>query len=96
MARRRRRLTPRRPALLAASTAPAVRNAVDHGIEPPDQRVAAGKPAAGQLVLSCRQSPTELGMGALREVCWALGGTVHVESDPGRGTRLTCLVPYVL
>ncbi|KAF0178867.1 MAG: two-component system chemotaxis family sensor kinase CheA [Limisphaerales bacterium] len=28
-----------------------VRNCVDHGIEPPDTRVAAGKPAAGRLLL---------------------------------------------
>ena len=28
-----------------------VRNCVDHGIEPPDARVAAGKPAAGRLLL---------------------------------------------
>lgn len=28
-----------------------VRNAVDHGIEPPDERVAAGKPAEGRFVL---------------------------------------------
>lgn len=31
-----------------------VRNAVDHGIEPPDARVAAGKPAQGRLDLSAR------------------------------------------
>src|SRR6185437_6812413 len=29
-----------------------LRNAIDHGIEPPEQRVAAGKPAAGRLTLS--------------------------------------------
>ena len=29
-----------------------LRNAVDHGIESPDQRVAAGKPAAGQITLA--------------------------------------------
>ena len=31
-----------------------VRNSVDHGIEPPEARVAAGKPAAGTLRLSAR------------------------------------------
>lgn len=31
-----------------------VRNAVDHGIESPDERVAAGKPATGRLVLRAR------------------------------------------
>jgi two-component system chemotaxis sensor kinase CheA len=29
-----------------------VRNAISHGIEPPDERVAAGKPAAGRVTLS--------------------------------------------
>src|SRR5437764_15073253 len=29
-----------------------LRNAIDHGIEPPDVRAAAGKPAAGKLKLS--------------------------------------------
>ena len=29
-----------------------LRNALDHGIEPPDSRVAAGKPPQGQLTLS--------------------------------------------
>ncbi len=32
-----------------------VRNAVDHGIEPPDERVAAGKPRRGRVVLSAAQ-----------------------------------------
>ena len=32
-----------------------VRNAVDHGIEPPDVRVAADKPRAGTVVLSAQQ-----------------------------------------
>ncbi len=33
-----------------------VRNAVDHGIESPDQREAAGKPRAGQVILSAEQA----------------------------------------
>ncbi|MGH8075339.1 MAG: chemotaxis protein CheA, partial [Lysobacter sp.] len=32
-----------------------VRNAIDHGIESPDTRLAAGKPAQGQVVLSAQQ-----------------------------------------
>ncbi len=32
-----------------------VRNAIDHGIEPPEQRVLAGKPLAGRLHVSARQ-----------------------------------------
>jgi two-component system chemotaxis sensor kinase CheA len=47
-----------------------VRNAVDHGIEPPDRRIAAGKPAHGRLLLR-----------AFHE-----GGQVNIEvSDDGAG-----------
>jgi len=31
-----------------------VRNSLDHGLEPPQERIAAGKPSAGKLVLSAR------------------------------------------
>ncbi|MDH3496094.1 MAG: chemotaxis protein CheA [Gemmatimonadota bacterium] len=47
-----------------------LRNAVDHGIEPPEERAAAGKPAAGQIVLA-----------ALRD----RGAVTIVVSDDGRG-----------
>jgi two-component system chemotaxis sensor kinase CheA len=47
-----------------------IRNAVDHGIEAPDGRVAAGKPAGGRLTLRAR----------------ALAETVVIEvADDGRG-----------
>jgi two-component system chemotaxis sensor kinase CheA len=47
-----------------------VRNAVDHGLEPPEQRIAAGKPATGSLRLHATQR----------------GGSVIIEvSDDGRG-----------
>ena len=47
-----------------------VRNAIDHGIEPPDERVAAGKPEEGVV-----------GVRAYHE-----GGQVTIEvSDDGRG-----------
>ncbi|WP_427912005.1 chemotaxis protein CheA [Ramlibacter sp. MMS24-I3-19] len=47
-----------------------VRNAVDHGIELPADRIAAGKPAAGTLTLSARHE----------------GGCIVIEvSDDGRG-----------
>lgn len=47
-----------------------VRNAVDHGIEPPAARVAAGKPAEGRLVLRA----------------WHEAGQVHLEiADDGAG-----------
>jgi two-component system chemotaxis sensor kinase CheA len=47
-----------------------VRNSVDHGVELPDQRVAAGKPAEGRILLRARHD----------------GGQVVVEiDDDGRG-----------
>jgi len=47
-----------------------IRNAADHGLETPDQRVAAGKPAAGKLTLAARHSGAEV---------------VITVSDDGRG-----------
>lgn len=50
-----------------------VRNAVDHGIEPPEARVAAGKPAEGRLLLRA----------------WHEAGQVHLEIvDDGAGLPL--------
>lgn len=47
-----------------------VRNAIDHGIEPPDGRLAAGKPAVGRLTVAARQA----------------GNTIVIEvSDDGAG-----------
>lgn len=47
-----------------------VRNACDHGIEPPEQRRLAGKPAAGRILLRARHE----------------GGQIHIEiRDDGRG-----------
>src|SRR5204862_6012167 len=47
-----------------------VANAVDHGCEPPEQRVAAGKPAEATVTVTAR----------------AAGGTVVIEvSDDGAG-----------
>jgi two-component system chemotaxis sensor kinase CheA len=37
-----------------------IRNAADHGLETPEQRAAAGKPAAGQVTLAARQSGAEV------------------------------------
>jgi len=37
-----------------------VRNALDHGIEPPEERQAAGKPAAGRIQLSAQQQGSQL------------------------------------
>jgi len=47
-----------------------IRNAVDHGLELPEERTAAGKPAAGRIRLNAYQQ----------------GGNIYVEvSDDGRG-----------
>jgi two-component system, chemotaxis family, sensor kinase CheA len=37
-----------------------VRNSIDHGIEPPEERTAAGKPAAGSLKVSARQAGNQI------------------------------------
>lgn len=37
-----------------------IRNAADHGLEGPDERLAAGKPATGQVTLAARQAGTEV------------------------------------
>ena len=37
-----------------------VRNSIDHGLEPPEERLASGKPAAGRIVLMARQAGGEV------------------------------------
>jgi len=135
-----------------------VRNSVDHGIESPQERVAAGKPATGRLTISARQAGNQIlidavddgrgidadrlankaiaagvltpeqvqsmswarkldlmfmpgvstakavtaisgrgvGMDVVRANVERIGGTVEVESRPGRGVRLTMRVPLTL
>jgi signal transduction histidine kinase len=126
-----------------------VRNALDHGIEAPDERIRMGKPPGGVLRLrtaaegdhlvveisddgrgidweplrakaarrgmphttredleevlfadgiSSRDEVTELsgrgvGMGAVREACASLGGTIAIDSAVGAGTRITMRLP---
>jgi two-component system, chemotaxis family, sensor kinase CheA len=51
----------------------AVRNALDHGLEPPEVRMRAGKPASGRLQLRA----------------WHEGGLVHIAiEDDGAGVKL--------
>ncbi len=51
-----------------------IRNCLDHGIEPPDERVRAGKPPAGRITLSAGHS----------------GGNVVIRiADDGRGIDLS-------
>lgn len=58
-----------------------VRNSIDHGIEAPDQRRAAGKPEAGTLTVSARQS----------------GSQIVIEvSDDGRGIDVDAVVAKVV
>lgn len=122
-----------------------VRNAVDHGLETPEERVAAGKPAAGSIAIVARASTNSfdielcddgrgvdwaavatrarrlglaaethsdlvaamfsdgvstrdevsetsgrgVGLAAIREACERLGGTIDVDTEPGRGTRFS-------
>ncbi|MGE0180027.1 MAG: chemotaxis protein CheA [Sphingomonas sp.] len=37
-----------------------IRNAIDHGLEPADQRIAAGKPPEGRIAISARQSGNQI------------------------------------
>ena len=135
-----------------------VRNAVDHGLESPEERLAAGKSRAGKLQISARvdgdllavtveddgrgiapdkvrasalrkgmigeqqaaalsaraaldlifmpgfstreqageTSGRGVGLDVVRKRVTALGGSVTVESDPGRGARFTLRMPQSL
>lgn len=58
-----------------------VRNSIDHGIETPEERVAAGKAAAGRLSLVARQS----------------GSQIVIEiADDGRGINVDAVVKKVI
>ncbi len=54
------RMDPERYAPFWGSLVHVIRNAMDHGIESPEQRVAAGKDAAGQLWLRASETPDAL------------------------------------
>jgi two-component system, chemotaxis family, sensor kinase CheA len=121
-----------------------LRNAVAHGIEPPDEREAAGKTREGTVELRAEQrggmvaidvsddgrgvsaevlrraeaagSLTDLlatpgfstaenvsgvsgrgvGLDAVKEHVEGLGGNLEVESEPGRGMKVTMLLPLTL
>jgi two-component system, chemotaxis family, sensor kinase CheA len=135
-----------------------VRNAIDHGLEAPEDRVAAGKPRAGKLVISARTdgdllavtveddgrgiSPAKVraaalrkgiigeqqaaslsaraamdlifmsgfstheqagetsgrgvGLDVVRKRVTSLGGSVTVDSEPGKGARFTLRMPQSL
>jgi two-component system chemotaxis sensor kinase CheA len=121
-----------------------LRNAVAHGIEPPEEREAAGKPRAGRIDLRAQQrggmvaievvddgkgvsaevlarageagsladllaqtgfstaeQVTEVagrgvGLDAVKRSVEGLGGALDVQSEPGRGTEVTLLLPLTL
>jgi two-component system, chemotaxis family, sensor kinase CheA len=121
-----------------------LRNSVAHGIETPDERVAAGKPACGRIELRAEQRagmvavvlsddgrgvPAEMtervtsahtladvlaeagvstatgvsdvagrgvGLDAVRAHVQSLRGELEVETEPGRGTVTTMLLPLTL
>src|SRR6478736_934656 len=133
-----------------------LRNAVVHGIESPEQRIAAGKPEAGQILLTLRREGAEvivdvrddgagMNIGAIRSKAISLGliredqaltdeeamqlvlepgfstaenltqaagrgvgmdvvatevkklgGALHMETEPGKGSRFTIRLPFTL
>ncbi|RMH43614.1 MAG: hypothetical protein D6689_04510, partial [Deltaproteobacteria bacterium] len=139
----------KRLAPLWASAVHLLRNAIDHGIEPPDARRAAGKPERGRIDLTARcdgdalvvtiaddgrgidwqrvadkaraaglpcstraeleralfatglttrdtvsdVSGRGVGLSAVRDEVAKLGGSIAVDSRPGRGTRFELRVP---
>ena len=60
-----------------------LRNAVVHGIETPEQRLAAGKPEAGQIRLTLRREGAEVIVDVSDD-----GAGMNIAGDPqqGRGT----------
>lgn len=143
------RLEPERWAAFWAAFVHMLRNAIDHGIEPAEERLRAGKPPQGQLWLrtrlaggdvvveiaddgrgidwealrqkaqdrglpastdaelldllfrgglSTKESVTEFsgrgtGLSASRNACLALGGSISVTTEPGRGTTFSFRIP---
>lgn len=86
-----------------------IRNAVDHGVEMPDQRIARGKRANGTILLdavrlifhpglSTAQRVTDVsgrgvGIDVVRTNIERLGGTVDIETQIGVGTTVSIKLP---
>ncbi len=143
------RLPPERWAPFWASFAHVVRNAVDHGLEPPEERISAGKNPVGKLRLRTEAVRDEViveiaddgrgidwpalrakaerqgvgdvnalsdqellfaeglstkdeaslvsgrgvGMGAIRQSCDRLGGSIEIETIRGQGTTVRFRIP---
>ncbi|WP_448652670.1 hybrid sensor histidine kinase/response regulator [Pseudomonas fluorescens] len=84
-----------------------LRNAVDHGIEMPEQRLLAGKPAeglirlrashqAGLLVLELSDDGNGVGLDAVQHMVRQLRGAVVLEQTAGQGSRFHLEVPLTL
>ncbi|HET6419423.1 MAG TPA: chemotaxis protein CheA [Geobacteraceae bacterium] len=135
-----------------------LRNAIDHGLEKPDERLAAGKPAGGRIVLEARREKDQavitvtddgrgmdparliesaverklireeeketitpqqafmltcipgfstarqvtdisgrgVGMDVVRSSVLSLGGSLSIDSEFGRGTRIAVRVPHTV
>ncbi len=65
-----------------------VRNAVDHGIEAPEQRRAAGKPEAGRITIAARRSKDSIRI-AVRDD----GGGIDLEAVRRRAVEAGLLLP---
>ncbi len=135
-----------------------LRNAIDHGLERPDERLAAGKPAGGKIILEARREKDQavitvtddgrgmdparliesaierklvreeekdtitpqqafmltcipgfstarqvtdisgrgVGMDVVRSSVLSLGGSLSIDSEYGRGTRISVRVPHTV
>jgi len=65
-----------------------LRNAVDHGIEPPDARRAAGKPEAGTIVVEARREKDEVRIGVRDD-----GGGIDLDAVRRRAVEVGLLAP---
>ena len=57
-----------------------IRNAADHGIEPPEARTAGGKPAEGRILLSAARERNSVALRVTDD-----GRGIDREADPGQG-----------
>lgn len=65
-----------------------LRNAVDHGIEPPDVRRAAGKPESGTIVVEARREKDEVRIGVRDD-----GGGIDLDAVRRRAVDVGLLAP---
>ena len=84
-----------------------IRNAVDHAIETPAERIALGKPETGRVTLSARSAGSDIlidiandgwgvGMDVVRKNVEKVGGTISISSVKNQGTTFTIKIPLTL